>query len=325
MKGIALVLLIIAFASEALAIYDLLSDDIFWAVIFHIAGSLLAACSLDFYFTPRNVFFVLLLFLLNATIPVFGMLVSIYMRIDMNYRHNDMHKYGEVFQEVINLLHLKPLLAEYGSGGLQLKLFSKQQSIIERTKALFTLGKNRLAAINQQLYQLLPDSMDEMRLLAFNILDKQEGEITKNINVLFEKMEAEQRKGRYRYAAEYQKELAECYWELIYHHLILPELETNVAETGLKLAHEACKFLQKDAGLQIIIAKLYWRLKDYSQAEQAFLKAHQLHALPSETIPYLAEIKYHARDFQAVQTLLNSDNRLGDIPPIAPVVEFWRK
>lgn len=323
MRGIALALFIIAVAAESLAIYDAFYDQLFWAVLLHITGSLLAACALDFYFTPRNFFFLLLLFLLNLTIPGFGMLVSVYMRIDMNYRHSETHKYSEVFEEAINLLHLRPVFSEYGSGGLRLKLFSIQQSVIERTKALFALGKNRLAAINQQLYQLLPDSMDEIRLLAFNILDKQEGEITKNINRLFEKMEVAQREQRYGDVAECQKELAECYWELIYHHLILPELETTVVHTALKLVHEACKVLPKDAGLQLILAKLYWRLKEYSQAEQALLRAQKLHALPSETIPYLAEIKYYARDFAAVQELLNSDNSLRDIPQLAPIIKFW--
>lgn len=323
MKRIALALFIIALAAEALAIWDLLYDNLMWGAPLHIAGSFLAACALDYYFSPRSFFFLLLLFLLNLAIPGFGVIISLYLRIDMHYRHSEMHKYSEVFEEVINLLHVRPIFSQFGGGGLRLKLFSPQQPVFERTKALFSLGKNRLAAINQQLYQLLPDSVDEIRLLAFNILDKQEGEITKTINMLFEKLEAAQSTGQDREVAEYQKELAECYWELMYHQLILPELESTVAQTALKLAHQACGVLTKDARLQLILAKLYWRLKDYSQAEKALSQAQVLQALPSETIPYVAEIKYYLRDYAAVQKLLKSDDRLRDIPQLASVVKFW--
>ena len=200
-------------------------------------------------------------------------------------------------------------------------VLKKGASTIERTKAFFALSQTQLSSINNLFYKLLPDTSDEMRLLAFGILDGQEDMITNRINKLYSMLE--RKNLSYEAYAKLEKDLALQYWELIYSHLIAPELEESILEKALSYALSAVKVLNEDASIWILLGKIYKHSKHYSQAEHAFTKAISFKISPTQVLPYLAEIKFITRDYTAMHNYLIKSETLLDVEQIAPVIHFW--
>ena len=319
------IIFIFGLLSECFSGYCLLLDLIPMALLSHCISSLLILLSyqlsLNQTFKKSNWQFYLLMFFLCYFVPLFGIIISFFIVCSLDMLHKRFHKDVEVLDLAINLEGIKPFYATYGSGGAVISLLEKEKSPIERTKAFFILSQTQLSNINTLIYKLLPDTSDEMRLLAFNILDKQEDTIMKRIHELVHTLETgglhEEEN------ANIEKNLAASYWELIYNHLISPELEESIQNNALSYALSAIKVLNNDATIWILLGKIYIHSKQYQLAEDAFNRALSSNVSPTQILPYLAELKFKAHDYIAVQNYLSGSNTLLDIPMIAPVKLFW--
>lgn len=267
--------------------------------------------------------FYLFIFFLCCSLPVLGEILGTFIVFTIFNKHTHFHKYAEILNNPINLFHLKPFRPKYGAGGGTLLLLNQSPSTIERTAALFKLAESPLSQMNSLLYQLLPDNSDEIRLLAFNILDEQEGRMMQSIHKLQALLQKEDLTTNMH--AKIEKNLAKLYWDLVYDHLILPELENSMLEKAQYHALSASMVLTQDGTLWSIIGKIYSKRKQYQLAEEAFNKASALNVEPSKVIPYLAEIYFNRRDYKTVHQYLSRAPSLVDIPLIAPVKRFWSR
>ena len=202
-----------------------------------------------------------------------------------------------------------------------MRLFNSNEQPMERTKALFTLGKTQLAQMNRHIYKLLPDTSDEIRLLAFNILDEEEGVITRKIEGIY----AELKQPIYTVGAKAKlyKSLGLLYWELIYGDLVLQELEPTILAKALNYTKLAEHDLTADADLKALLGKIYQRLGQYKEAEVAFTQALDLNIPAAQVLPYLAEIKYKLKDYSAMMYYLNLSQTLNDVQGIAQIKKLW--
>lgn len=265
----------------------------------------------------------LFFFLLCFFLPLFGIFMALFIAITMYSLRTKYYKVAEIMDDAVNLKKIDPIYAKYGEGGAYIRLQNQQISPLDRTKAFFDLAQWKLSELNRVLYNLLPDTSDEIRLLSFNILDQQEVLIQKDIKKLLSTIESIDLDEEMH--AKFEKNLAMLYWELSYCHLVLSELEHITLKKALAHALFAVKHLDKDAMIFSLSGKIYFRLKQYAQAEAAFQKAKKLNIAPSQILPYLAEIKFGMRDFVAVKKCLDASDTLLDITRIAPVKHFWDK
>ena len=113
------------------------------------------------------------------------------------------------------------------------------------------------------------------------------------------------------------------YWELIYNHLIAPELAESILEKALSYALAAVSVLKKDGATWVLLGKIYMHLKQYNLAEEAFSNAVLFNISPAQVLPYLAEITFKTHDYIALQNYLSTSDTLLDIAQIAPVKIFW--
>lgn len=267
--------------------------------------------------------FYLLPLLLAIFVPVLGIFISLFIMISVVRLHTQFYKYTEQLDDSINLTEMKYASEQYGSGGAFLRLMKKNEAPVERTKALFVLAQGQLSRVNNMLQDLLPDTSDEIRLLSFNILDQQEGYIQKDINKILAVVETTNPESVH--YAKFEKNLALLYWELSYRHLILKELEDVTLQKALTYARSALKTLQDDAVIWSLLGKIYYRLKEYKRAEDAFQQALCFDIPASQVLPYLAEISFKMKDYMAVKHYLSESDTLLDIALIAPVKRFWDK
>ncbi len=320
-------LFLFGFGLEFIAVHVFLSDVVLVPLMTHVLSTLLIITSYQLYLKPyfqqRSVHFYLFLFCLCFFIPLFGEMISALIVESLYRRHAHAHQHAELFDETINLTEIKPSHSTYGAGGVTLRLLKQEEVPSERIKALLTLNQTQLSSINQLVSQLLPDTSDEMRLLAFNILDEQESIITKRINQLFSMLETTA--SNHDAYANIEKNLAMLHWELIYNHLIAPELEESILNKAESYALSAMNILKDDVSTFILLGKIYTHSKQYEKAEKILNQIVFSEVCPAQLLPYLAEIKFKMHDYAAVQHYLNASDTLLDIAPIASVRRFWNK
>jgi len=207
-----------------------------------------------------------------------------------------------------------------GEGGAWSRL--KDESISRQIKieALMAAG----AVPGQQGSRLLQmatgDSDDEIRLVAFNIFDKREKNISAAISRMLQELKATQ--------DEEEKgvicgRLAFSYWEFIYNELVRDELKEFCLDQALKYARKNEELKGPNHPVAMLMGRALLLRGDVEGAERAFEKALALGAAPGKGVPFQAELLYRKRDFAALKRLLAGYPTLRHKPGIGAVVSFW--
>lgn len=165
----------------------------------------------------------------------------------------------------------------------------------------------------------LKDPVDDVRLLAYAMLDKKDQAIAKRI---------QERQGAL-VGAELRQQfflrryLAQDYWEMAYLGLATGDVLGFVLEQAALHLAEALK-IREDAGARFLLGRVRLRQKRPVEA-QAELEQARVGGLPDPTIlPYLAEAAFLARRYGEVQVhLRNLESRFVQRPPLDAVVSYW--
>lgn len=167
----------------------------------------------------------------------------------------------------------------------------------------------------------LKDPVDDVRLLAYAILDNKERKIFARIkegNQRLTQATSDERR------VTVHRALGRDYWELAYLGLAQGEVLIQV----LKAAHEhmnAVLAIQPDdPGAYQMLGRIYLKQGDPHRAHAAFVKATELGLGERSIIPYLAEVAFELRAFEQVREHMQS---LGDFArrrvPMAWVAQYW--
>ena len=141
------------------------------------------------------------------------------------------------------------------------------------------------------LKKVLSDNNDEIRLLAFSILSKEEDRLNKEI--LKRKELLKKKEDAYIY-----KELGELYWEFIFLQIADSELRDfyiNLSKENFEKALE----LKEIKDIYFYLGRIYLMKKDLEKAEECFLKY-----INEKTIPYIAEIFYNKGELEQAKSLI---------------------
>lgn len=207
-----------------------------------------------------------------------------------------------------------------GEGGAWSRLRTASLPRPQRLKALLAVGSSGGRTVNRLLRLATGDSDDEIRLLAFNLFDRQERVISHAISA---GLEALKNAGDPHQRAEICRSLALSHWEMVYNGLAQAELQDFFIHQALFYATEARNLGGNDPLLALLMGRIYLMRHQIEQAEQAVMEAQALGALPSRVVPYLAELAFLKRDFVALRRYLASDPSLRHKPGIGPVAQFW--
>lgn len=311
---------------ECIALHLLMHNQSIIAITTHIIASITITLGCQLYidrcFVETKKSFFAFLYGVCVVIPFFGALMCIFIAWSLDKMISAAQEHTETLETTLNLQEITPIEIQYGEGGVIRDLLNQNEDVKKRTKALFMLNHIQLSKVNHLIQKLLPEQADEMRLLAFSILEGQEDAISKRINELLPKLKQANLSSRKE--AKIKKEIAEHYWELVYNHLLAQELENIIVEKAMSYAQLASKILTEDPSVWVLLGKIYKYSKDYDKAEKAFEKAMKLNIQPAQILPYLAEIKYMLKDYAGVIHYLSLSDTLLDIPQIAPTKLYWK-
>jgi hypothetical protein len=193
-------------------------------------------------------------------------------------------------------------------------------SIVDRMDAIIALRGIEDRSAVPALKLALRDSADEVRLLAFTLLQERERSYYDEIH---------DRKGKLAAASVgetvyHLASIAQAYWELAYQDLVQGELLSFALEEAGKHLSEALRQWPASAGNTLLLGRI--RLRQGRHAEAALLldEARQM-GLPDAVVkPHQAEAAFLVRDFKKTRALL------AQLPPqakqmavIGDLARFW--
>jgi hypothetical protein len=207
-----------------------------------------------------------------------------------------------------------------GQGAIRSRLGSNVPSSI-RMQSLLTLlaVPNRVA--NPILEDLLGDSSDDVRLVAFGMLDAEEKKITVHIQrereALAGTLVPEQ---RYTCLCH----LAELHWELIYAALVHGELRRHLLGQAREYLDAAVAVgVAPTSGVSFLKGRILLAQGQDEQARQAIQQAVDLGQPRISALPYLAEIAFRQRNFGLVKQIMQQLAEINPASKTRAISDLW--
>jgi len=313
--------------SALLAIFG--SQPVWQRVVLFFAGHLIASILFSLLLTttfPKRLVAARqglfgLFFCFNFFIPVFGavgtLLTLLYFR-----RYLQSEERTEFYN-----VPMPPFLAAsadmmpgMGEGGAWSRLRTVDLPRQQRLKALLAVGSSGGNNASRFLQLATADSDDEIRLLAFNLCERQEQKIQQSISAALEELKNADTPSL---QASLCRNLAFSYWEMVYSALAQDELRDFFVEQSARYAGQAHQLGANDPVLATLMVRIYLQKRQYQRAEDAVQEALALGADPVRVVPYQAELAFYKRDFSSVRKLLQQDAAVRFRPGIGPVAQFW--
>jgi hypothetical protein len=318
-------LLLLAFSIQALGVYFLTQQMTEYVLLFHLISAVLFPYPL-WKLMPKKFenekFITLLLFLVCALVPFvsgIGLLLSFtlsayYSQSAVEELTDHIH-HPELADNVLDTLQL----SQYSGSSLQ-AILDKSDSEEGRMQAVLKTRQMSDQEAIPILKRALLDSVDEVRLLAYSMLDKKEKLIDNLIRtqqkMLMEKPSKEDSVVHFK--------LAECYWELSYLGLVQGKAQTHVLGNAYQHIQSTLKENASNAEAYFLQARITLKLDLFDVAKLSLSKALLCGMSPRRVTPYQAEVAFMTRDFNEVSRHVRTVNKTGKKDKvIAEMMEQW--
>lgn len=206
-----------------------------------------------------------------------------------------------------------------GEGAIQTRLNTPGLTTEVRVKALLSAHAMSSRYSVPMLKELLGDEADDLRLLAYGMLDNREKTLNALIHNLLKKLE-ECREPRL--TELYRKQIAELYWAFAYEYLAEGDMLAYMLKQAEFHARAALE-TRSDGDLWVLLAQILIKREMHAEAEAAFDRAIGLGMPVTRIEPYLAELAYLRHDYQAVRAHLQRIPFDNQIPRVANIQRFW--
>ncbi|HEU4622792.1 MAG TPA: lipopolysaccharide N-acetylglucosaminyl transferase [Burkholderiaceae bacterium] len=212
----------------------------------------------------------------------------------------------------------------FRSGQVRGRLTDTSAGSDVRLQALVAVQDAPARTTGELLRDLLADPLEDVRLLAYGLLDNKEKAITQRITRERETLKTLDARQDAAEVLATNKRIAELYWELIYQNLVHGDLLVFAANEAYAHAEAALLIDNQDFGLWFLLGRLGLARNDLASASNAFEIALE-HGFPRERLlPYLAELRFRERRFSDVLILVGELKQQRNAPVIEPVLRYWK-
>ena len=322
-----------AFSLEAAALLLLLRQSQSASVLLaflalHGAASVLAALAIRLllphrYRQPRA-WVLAFLFAYNFFMPVLGMGITLlaFMLGIWLPRLSRRHDYASVAPPRFTT-HRNQEGTGFRGGQVRAQLGNPQAPLDQRLKALVALQDTPAHATGALLRKLLSDPADDLRLLAYGILDGKEKQIMQRIQENQRLLDAGQADEGERHAGH--KRIAELYFELIYQDLVQGDMRRFAGEQVRQHIRDAQRHDAGDAGLWFMLARLELQAADVDAAAHALEQAQRGGFARERLLPYVAELRFLQRRYGDVRQLFGELQATSTLPAVRAMRGYWGK
>jgi hypothetical protein len=213
-------------------------------------------------------------------------------------------------------------LTRLRGGAVRARLRTQAMPAQARFEALLAIGANHSPAASAALREMLTDQVDDMRLLAYGLLDRREKEIAEALARERLILEAAQGVGDRDAARPVFGRIGQLYWELVYQELVQGDMATYATEQALIHTEQALRGDSADGPRWLLIARVRMRRGELREADAAFGAALEYGMRRIAVLPYLAELRYRQRRYADVRRLMYE---LGDQPAatLHAMQQYW--
>ena len=204
--------------------------------------------------------------------------------------------------------------------GIRAKLSATDTASKTRVEALLKLRILEDFENTSAIRNALLDEAEEVRLIAFGILDIREKSVMRQIRAEQEHLTRATSTTTRTFHA---KQLAWLYAELVDQGLAEGEVLRHALAQVERHAGAILAENPAEAGMWLLRGRVSARMGQVDAARDAFRRALDLGLPKSQGIPSLAELEFNERRFSEVRRLLMSAPGLKDLPDVESVVRFW--
>lgn len=263
----------------------------------------------------------LILFNFSFFIPLMGLLgLFVAVLFSRYHRHDNTHPSFAKLVWPEFVLSLREPEMRFSQGGIRSRLAQPSIPTPQRLQSLLALQGIPAHISSPLLQNMLGDSSDDIRLVAYGLLDSREKKITEQIHrelVNLKSSDSSEMK------LVVLRHLAELYWEMVYAGLAQGDLRIHTLNQALLYADNALKLAEQDTGLLFLKGRILHELKHH-EAAQRIMESAISHGLPEpRVLPYLVEIAFDRRDFLKVQNLLKRLSASQITPLMKNAIQFW--
>lgn len=206
----------------------------------------------------------------------------------------------------------------FHDGGLQ-DVLSLQTNESKRLNALLAVRNMQKQYAIPILKKALRDPADDIRLLAYAMLDKYETQINTELEIVLNQLESAD--GAHK--AELHKNIARNYWELAYLGLAQGAVCEHALEQAQENIEQALSF-KKTPELALLQGRVALKQNHTELARLAFQQAIEMGMDRQNVIPYLAEAAYLLGHYQEIPGLLAQlPESLRNRYPFSELVDYW--
>ncbi|MBA2651877.1 MAG: hypothetical protein H0U73_06395 [Tatlockia sp.] len=262
-----------------------------------------------------------LFYLLSISIFIFGIIISILLAFIFFYQ-KPISKKKPFWFTVDYPDYQRPPSTDflsYGEGSGFQMVRSPSSSNFSREKMLVAVNQFEAKGVSKINTLALSDDMEEVRLYAQSLIEKQERKFSKYIKKFLKELE---KSDDVVMTAYYHKQIAEILWEQVYKYLVVDENLEATLEKIKFYAKEAQQVLTDDLELPLILAKINLYQSNYEESRKWLKQAAENEVPDYKIFSILAEIEYNEKNYSAIKnTLTPCLNK--EIIGLQPIISFW--
>ncbi len=200
------------------------------------------------------------------------------------------------------VLSLREPEGKFSQAGIKSRLEHSTVPVLLRLQSLLALQSMPPRVSSPLLQNMLGDASDDIRLVAYALLDSREKRITAEIHRELANLTKAESKDLHLMC---ERHLAELYWELVYSELAQDDLRTHALNQALFHADAALQVAPQETGLWLLKGRILHQLKRDEEAYR-ILEEAMANGLPeSRVLPYIVEIIFDRGDYRTVRSLLS--------------------
>ena len=293
----------------------------------HAAASLLLAFALFLMLPSRlskpRLPTIALLFIIGFAVPILGFLAMAGVVLLLRWQ-SPRQRTERLVSLALPEMSLSPHAGNaFRLVGMRSFLTNARAPVANRLRALVALQNVSGRLASPLLRNVLTDSSEDIRLLAYGMLDNKEKFINEAIHRQSKHLDACVTDGPER--AEAARVLADLYWELVYQELAQGDLRTHALQRSLDYTLEALRLAPEEAALHLRHGRLLQSLGDPTAARQAYERALALGMPKTRVVPYLAEVTYDMRHYGETHRLMRELGQWRSLPRLRPVIDYWNR
>jgi hypothetical protein len=216
--------------------------------------------------------------------------------------------------------HERAPKSSFSQAGVRSFLANERAPVGLRLRALVALQNVPARVASPLLRGLLADPSEDLRLLAYGMLDGLEKKLNSQIHEELQRFNQATGEEERLDAA---RRLSELFWELIYQGLVQGDLAQHALEQSLHFTQLALTVHKENPALHLQLGRLSQMRGHAEQAHAAYIEALGYGMPLTRVVPYLAELAYERQDYEEVRRLMSALNEWQGLARLQAIVRFW--